>query len=96
MRSGSETQNPSSEKTRTRAREPAMAPSSASRSPCRPTVTAPMGCTVAKPAASPSASSCSTTPAVSATGAVFAIANTAVNPPAAAARVPVRIVSLCS
>ena len=34
---------PSSEKTRTRAAESAIAPSSASRSPARPTVTAPTG-----------------------------------------------------
>ena len=43
MISGSETQKPSSVKTRTRARESAMAPSSASRSPASPTVTAPIG-----------------------------------------------------
>ena len=78
MMSGSQTQKPSSLKTRTRARESAIAPSSASRSPFCPTVTAPIGCTVTKPAASPSASSCSTTPAVSATGEVFGIAKTAV------------------
>ena len=47
MSSGSETQKPSSEKTRTFARERAIAPSSASCSPLSPTVTAPMGCTVA-------------------------------------------------
>ena len=46
MSSGSQTQNPSSLKTRTRARESAIAPSSASRSPFWPTVTAPIGCTV--------------------------------------------------
>ena len=40
---GSWTQLPSSEKTRTRAAESAIAPSSASRSPARPTVTAPTG-----------------------------------------------------
>ncbi len=39
----SETHLPSSENTRTRAAESAIAPSSASRSPCRPTVTAPTG-----------------------------------------------------
>ncbi len=46
MISGSNTQNPSSLNTRTRARDDAMAPSSARRSPFWPTVTAPMGCTV--------------------------------------------------
>ena len=73
-----------------------MAPSSASCSPFSPTVTAPMGWTVAYPAERPRLASCSTTPAVSATGKVLAIANTAVNPPAAAACVPVSTVSLCS
>ena len=43
MSSGSATQKPSSEKTLTRARLEAIAPSSASRSPARPTVTAPIG-----------------------------------------------------
>ncbi len=43
MSSGSETQKPSSEKTRTFARERAIAPSSASCSPLSPTVTAPIG-----------------------------------------------------
>ena len=47
MISGSHTQKPSSLKTRTWAREVAMAPSSARRSPFCPTVTAPIGCTVA-------------------------------------------------
>ncbi len=47
MMSGSHTQEPSSLKTRTCARDEAMAPSSASRSPFCPTVTAPIGCTVA-------------------------------------------------
>ncbi len=47
MSSGSDTQNPSSLKTRTFARDRAMAPSSASSAPFRPTVTAPIGCTVA-------------------------------------------------
>jgi hypothetical protein len=71
MSTGSQTQKPSSEKTRTRARDDAIAPSSASCSPARPTVTAPIGWTVAYPACSPSESSCSTTPAVSATGDVL-------------------------
>jgi hypothetical protein len=42
---GSATQCPSSEKTRTLAAESAIAPSSASCLPARPTVTAPIGCT---------------------------------------------------
>ncbi len=41
--SGSLTHLPSSEKTRTRAAESAIAPSSARRSPASPTVTAPIG-----------------------------------------------------
>src|SRR6218665_76788 len=49
MSNGSETHSPSSEKTRTRARDAAIVPSSASRSPASPTVTAPMGCTIAYP-----------------------------------------------
>jgi len=78
MSSGSATQKPSSEKTRTRAAESAIAPSSASCLPCRPTVTAPTGLTSTYPACSPSRQTCSTTPAVSATGSVLAIACTAV------------------
>ena len=75
---GSATQCPSSEKIRTRAAESAIAPSSASRSPASPTVTAPIGCTSTRPASRPSRQTCSTTPAVSATGEVLAIAQTAV------------------
>ena len=67
-----------------------MAPSSASRLPARPTVTAPTGCTSHRPAWRPSRQICSTTPAVSATGSVLAIACTAVKPPSAAAAVPRR------
>ena len=43
-----------------------------------PTVTAPTGCTSTSPASRPSRHTCSTTPAVSATGSVLAIAHTAV------------------
>ena len=43
IRAASQTQSPSSENTRTRAAESAIAPSSASCVPCRPTVTAPIG-----------------------------------------------------
>ncbi len=75
---GSATQKPSSEKIRTFAAELAIAPSSAICLPARPTVTAPIGCTSTSPASRPSRQTCSTTPAVSATGEVFAIAQTAV------------------
>ncbi len=92
----SETQWPSSLNTRTRAADSAMAPSSARRSPASPVVTAPTGWTSIQPASRPSRQTCSTTPAVSATGSVLAIACTAVNPPTAAARVPDSTVSASS
>ncbi len=92
----SDTQMPSSEKTRTPAAESAMAPSSARRSPFSPTVTAPTGWTSQNPPSRPSRQTCSTTPAVSATGEVFAIACTQVNPPRAADCVPVSTVSASS
>ena len=92
----SETHLPSSENTRTRAAESAIAPSSARRWPPSPTVTAPTGKTSQCPASRPSRHTCSTTPAVSATGSVLAIACTAVKPPSAAARVPVSTVSASS
>ena len=75
---GSCTQRPSSENTRTRARDAAMVPSSAIRSPPSPTVTAPTGWTSTSPASSPSRRTCSTTTAESATGSVLGIAKTAV------------------
>ena len=75
---GSATQWPSSEKIRTLAAEVAIAPSSASCWPASATVTAPIGCTSTRPASRPSRQTCSTTPAVSATGEVLAIAKTAV------------------
>ena len=93
---GSCTHLPSSLNTRTRAREAAMASSGARDCPPRPTVTAPIGRTSHQPASSPRARTCSTTPAVSATGSVLAIAWTAVKPPSAAARVPVSTVSASS
>ncbi len=96
MSTASETHFPSSENTRTRAAESAIAPSSASRSPPRPTVTAPTGNTSQCPASRPSRQTCSTTPAVSATGSVLAIACTAVKPPSAAAWVPLSTVSASS
>ena len=52
--SASETQSPSSENTRTRAADVAIAASSASRSPLRPTVTAPIGNTSTRPTSRPS------------------------------------------
>src|SRR6218665_805044 len=81
MSNGSETHSPSWEKPRAGAGEAAIVPSSASRSPASPTVTAPMGCTVAYPADTPRLATCSTTPAVTATGSAFAIANTTLKPP---------------
>ena len=96
IRSGSETQSPSSENTRTEAADPAIAPNSASCSPRRPTVTAPIGCTSTRPVSAPSRKTCSTTPAVSATGSVFGMAKTAVYPPFAAAADPVATVSASS
>ena len=78
MRTGSETHLPSSEKTRTRAAEVAMAPMSDRCSPASPAETAPTGWTSTQPASRPSRSTCSTTPALSWTGVVLAIAKTAV------------------
>ena len=96
MSKASDTQCPSSLKTRTRAAESAIVPNSASCSPRRPTDTAPTGCTSHKPMSRPSRHTCSTTAAESATGVELAIANTAVNPPRAAAAVPVSTVSASS
>ena len=96
MSVASDTHCPSSEKTRTRAAESAIAPSSASWLPRRPAVTAPTGRTSQCPAWRPSRQTCSTTPAVSATGSVLAIACTAVYPPSAAAAVPLATVSASS
>src|SRR5664279_4282122 len=96
MSTASSTQCPSSENTRTRAAESAIAPSSASCSPRRRTVTAPTGKTSQCPASRPSRHTCSTTPAVSAAGSVLAMACTAVKPPNAAASVPEATVSASS
>ena len=96
MTRGSATHLPSSEKTRTRARDRCMRPSSASSSPARPLVTAPTGCTSTRPAATPRSWTRSAASAVSVTGLVLAIAKTAVNPPTAAAREPVTTVSASS
>ena len=78
MSTGSCTHMPSSENIRTPARDSAIAMISDSRSPFRPTVTAPTGRTSTQPAERPSSCTCSTTPAVSATGSELAIAKTAV------------------
>ena len=72
------TQCPSSEKTRTRARERAISPSSASSSPASPLVTAPIGCTSTRPVRSPSSAIRSAASAVSVTGVVLAMARIAV------------------
>ena len=93
---GSETQCPSSLKTLTCATESAIAPISERVCPFNPSVTAPIGNTSSKPAACPKRYTCSTTPAVSATGEVLAIADSAVNPPLAPARLPLRTVSASS
>ena len=90
---GSETHFPSSLKILTFAAESAIAAISASCSPFNPFVTAPIGLTSHKPASLPNRKTCSTTPAVSATGFVLAIAEIAVNPPAVAALEPVNTVS---
>ena len=74
----------------------AIAPISARCSPLSPALTAPIGNTSHNPALFPSLNTCSTTPAVSATGFVFGIAETAVNPPRTAEREPVRTVSAFS
>ena len=87
---------PSSLKTLTCAAECAMAPNSAMLSPAKSLVTAPTAKTSHQPASLPKRTTCSTTPAVSATGSVFAMAKTAVYPPRAAARVPVKTVSASS
>ena len=93
---GSCTHFPSSENTRTLARERAIRPSSASSWPPRPLVTAPTGWTSTNPACRPRSRIRSAASAVSVTGEVFAIASTAVKPPSAAALEPVRTVSASS
>ncbi len=69
---------------------------SASCSPFEPRVIAPAGSTRANPASRPRAATNRATAAVSQTGLVFGIATTVVTPPAAAARVPVAMVSFPS
>ena len=93
---GSCTHLPSSENTRTLARDRAIRPSSASSWPPRPRVTAPTGCTSTSPAARPRSRTRSAASPVSVTGEVFAIASTAVKPPRAAAFEPVSTVSASS
>ena len=93
---GSCTHLPSSENTRTLARDRAIRPSSASSWPPRPRVTAPTGCTSTSPAARPRSRIRSAASPVSVTGEVFAIASTAVKPPSAAALEPVSTVSASS
>ena len=93
MTSGSLTQLPSSLNTRTCATESAIAPISAKTFPSSPCVTAPIGKTSRRPALLPSRYTCSTTPALSATGEVLAIAESATYPPLTPAREPERTVS---
>ena len=69
---------PSSEKTRTRAAQCAMALISLSYSPLSPALTAPTGWTSTHPTSRPRRRTYSTTPALSCTGVVLAMANTAV------------------
>ncbi len=83
---------PSSESATAPARWSASA--GASRSPFCPTVTAASGWTRQCPASRARASTHSIHAALSTTGSVLGIAHTAVKPPAAAARVPLAIVSL--
>ena len=94
MSSGSCTPLPSSVKMRT----PAATSSAygASASPARPIVMQPAGSTSHRPACSPWARTNSTTPRESCGGSVFGMATTAVNPPRAAALLPVSIVSASS
>ena len=71
-------------------------PISASSSPLRPFETAPIGNTRTAPVSRARRTTNATVEASSVTGRVFAIAQTVVKPPAAAARVPEAIVSLYS
>ena len=73
-----------------------MRPNSVSVSPSRPLVTAPTGCTSHRPTCWPLCQMASEITGESFTGVVFAMANTAVNPPRAAAREPVSMVSASS
>ena len=70
-----------------------MAPISDNSLPAKPLVTAPIAKTSHNPASIPRRKTCSTTPAVSATGDVFGIAESAVNPPLAPACEPDSTVS---
>ena len=92
--SGSCTPLPSSVNSRTPA--PASSAIGASCSPARPIVMQPEGATSHRPAAMPARRTCSTTASESCGGSVFGMATTAVNPPSAAAREPVSIVSASS
>ena len=92
--SGSCTPLPSSVKSFTPAA--ASSPNGVRCSPARPTVIEPDGSTSHSPARSPWRRTKSTTSTLSCVGSVFGIATTAVNPPSAAARLPVSIVSASS
>ena len=93
INSGSKTHFPSSLKILTLAFELNIATISDNLSPSKPSVTAPIGKTSHNPVSSPRLNTCSTTPAVSATGKVFAIGEIAVYPPRTAAKLPVATVS---
>ena len=70
-----------------------ISPISASSLPCRPTVSAPIGYTRVDAARAACRNTNSIAASLSSGGSVFGMQATAVNPPAAAAAVPVSIVS---
>ena len=74
----------------------ASSPNGASAFPCRFIVMHPAGCTSHRPARRAWARTNSTTASESCAGSVFGMATIAVNPPSAAARLPVSIVSASS
>ena len=93
---GLSTHLPSSEKSRTFASECTIMPNSVSSLPARPLVMDPTGCTSHRPMAWPLYHTDSAMTGWSMTGLVFAMVNTAVNPPFAAAADPVAMVSVSS
>jgi len=88
------TPRPSSEKPT--APSASMSPISASASPLLPTVHAPIGCTRTTPSADARSMMKRTLLPLSVMGEVLGMAQTAVKPPCAAARVPLAMVSLSS
>src|SRR5437773_11818999 len=75
---------------------PTISPNSESRSPLWPTEMAPIGYTRVSPARTDWRTMKPTAAWLSVTGSVFGMAHTVVNPPAAAARAPLAIVSTSS